>query len=156
MILAGSVGLEALTFTGGATVGLHLKFEVSGKVQCIGDFRERAAMFDHTVRGALSRPHNSRAPGSATLDHARVRDSNAAQGNTQDMEATSVNLSRKECQGCSETRRPSRPASRIQSSGAIVTPQPWIQLAGGYARWCIGVRIGYSCPGTRNGPSGSQ
>ncbi len=59
---------------------------------------------------------------------------NAAQGNTQDMEATSANLLRKECQGCSEARRPSRPASRIQSSGAIVTSQPWIQLTGGYAR----------------------
>ncbi len=28
--------------------------------------------------------------------------SNAARGNTQDMEATSVNLFRKECQGCIE------------------------------------------------------
>ncbi len=53
---------------------------------------------------------------------------------TQDMEATSANLLRKECQGCSEARRPSRHASRIQSSGAIVTSQPWIQLTGGYAR----------------------
>ncbi len=50
-------------------------------------------------------------------------------------------LLRKECQGCSETRRPSRPAPRIQSSGAIVTSQPWILLTGGYARWgaeCLG------------------
>jgi hypothetical protein len=45
-----------------------------------------------------------------------------------------ANLLRKECQGCSEARRPSRPASRIRSSGAIVTSQPWIQLTGGYAR----------------------
>ncbi len=63
----------------------------------------------------------------------RARGSNAAKGNTQDMEATSENLFRKECQGCSETRRPSRPASRIQTSGAIVTFEPWIQLTGGYA-----------------------
>ncbi len=97
-------------------------------------FRERAAIFYHTVRGALSPPHTSRAPGFATQDHAQARDSNAAQGNTQDMEATSGNVLMKECQGCSETRRPSRPASRIQSSGAIVTSQSWIQLTGGYAR----------------------
>ena len=101
------------------------------------DFRVRAAIFDHTVRGALSPPHTSRAPGFATQDHARARDSNAAQGNTQDMEATLANLLRKECQGCSEARRPSRPAPRIQSSEAIVTSQPWIQLTGGYARWVI-------------------
>jgi hypothetical protein len=92
------------------------------------DVRERAAIFDHTVRGALSPPHTSRAPGFATKDQASARDSNAAQRNTQDMEATLANLLRKECQGCSETRRPSRPASRIQSSGTIVTSQPWIQL----------------------------
>jgi hypothetical protein len=98
------------------------------------DFRERAAIFDHTVRGALSPPHTSRAPGFAAQDHARARDSNAAQGNTQDMEATLANLLRKECQGCSEARRPSRPAPRIQCFGAIVTSQPWIQLTGGYAR----------------------
>jgi hypothetical protein len=52
------------------------------------------------------------------------------------MEATLANPLRKECQGCSEARRPSRPASRNQSSGAIVTSQPWIQLTGGYARRC--------------------
>ncbi len=92
-----------------------------------------AAIFNHTLRGALSPPHTSRAPGFATQDRDQARDSNAAQGNTQDVEATSANLLRKECQGCSEARRPSRPASRIQSSGAIVTTQPWIQLTGGYA-----------------------
>ncbi len=100
------------------------------------DFRERAAIFYHAVRGALSPPHTSRAPGLATQDHAQVRDSNAAEGNnTQDMAVTSANLFKKECQGCRETRRPSCPASRIQSSGAIVTSQPWIQMTGGYARW---------------------
>ncbi len=41
------------------------------------DFRERAATFNHGVRGALSPPHTSRAPGYATQDHARGRDSNA-------------------------------------------------------------------------------
>ncbi len=97
------------------------------------DFRERAAIFDHTVQGAFSPPHTSRAPGFATQDHAQARDSNAVQGNTQAMEATFANLLRKECRGCNETRRPSRPASRIQSSGAIVTSQPWIQLTGGVA-----------------------
>ncbi len=66
------------------------------------DSHERAAFFDHTVRGALSTPHTSRAPGFATQDHARARDFNTAQGNTQDMEATLANLLRKECQGCSE------------------------------------------------------
>ncbi len=92
-------------------------------------------MFDHTVRGALSPPHTARAPGFATQDHARARVSNAAQGDTQDMEATLANLLRKECLGCSEIRGPCRPTSRIQSSWAIVTSQPWIQLTGGYARW---------------------
>ncbi len=91
------------------------------------DFRERAAILDHTVRGVLSPPYTSRALGFATQDHAQARDSNAAQGNTQDMKATLAILLRKECKGCNETRRPSRPASRIpsQSSGAIVTSQPW-------------------------------
>ncbi len=108
------------------------------------DFRERATIFDHTVpnsvvvpsRGVLSPPHTPReGVGLTTQDHARSRDSNAAQGNIQDMEATLPNLFRKECQGCSEVRRPSRPAPHIQSSGASVTSQPWIQLTGGYARW---------------------
>jgi hypothetical protein len=97
-------------------------------------FREFAAIFYHNVRGALSPPHTSSAPGFAAQDHARVQDSNAAQGDTQDMEATLVNLKGMECHGCSEARRPSRPASRIQSPGAIVTLQPWIQLTGGCAR----------------------
>ncbi len=101
------------------------------------DFRERAAIFDHNLRGALSPPHTSRAPGFATQDQASARDSNAAQGNTQDMEATLANPLRKEWQGCSEARRPSRPTPRFQSSGAIVTSQPWIQVTGGYARWLI-------------------
>jgi hypothetical protein len=70
-------------------------------------FRERAAIFDHTVQGALSPPKTSRAPGSATQDHDRALDSNAAKGNTQDMRATLENLFRKECQGCSEAKRPS-------------------------------------------------
>ncbi len=77
------------------------------------DFREVAAIFDHTVRSALSHPRTSRAPGFTTPDHAYVRDSNAAQGNTQDMEAISANQSRKECHDCIEARRPGRPASRI-------------------------------------------
>ncbi len=68
------------------------------------DFRERAAIFDRTARGALSTPHTSRAPGFATQDHAQARDSNAAQSNTQDIEATSANLFRKECQGCTKAR----------------------------------------------------
>ncbi len=114
---------------------------------CQIDFRERGAIFDHTVRGALSPPHTSRAPGFGTKDQASARDSNAAQGNTSliafakvasmswvYMEATLANLLRKECQGCSKARRPSRPASRIQFSGAIVASQPWFQLTGGYAR----------------------
>ncbi len=97
-------------------------------------FCYRPAIIDHTVRATFSTPHASRATEFATQDHARARNSNAAQGNTKDTEATSANLLRKKCQGCSEARRPSCPASRIQSSGAIVTSQPWIQLTGGYAR----------------------
>ena len=40
--------------------------------------------FDHTVRGALSPPHTSRALGSTPQGHARDRDSRAALGNPQD------------------------------------------------------------------------
>ncbi len=61
------------------------------------NFRERAVIFDHTVRGAFSPPQASKAPGFATQDHAQARDLNAAQGNTQDMEANLKNLLRKEC-----------------------------------------------------------
>jgi hypothetical protein len=66
------------------------------------EFCEHAAIFDHTVRGALSPPHTSRALGFVTQDHAQARDSSAAQSNTRDMKATSANLLRKECQSCSE------------------------------------------------------
>jgi hypothetical protein len=82
----------------------------------------------------LPTPQGRRDSQLRTMPRARVSD--AAQGNTQDTEATLANLLRRECQGCSEARRPSRPASRIQSSGAFVTSQPWIQLTGGYAR-CV-------------------
>ncbi len=58
------------------------------------DFCERAAILDHTYQGALSPPHISRTPGFATKDQASARDSNAAQGDTQDMEAASANLFR--------------------------------------------------------------
>ncbi len=63
------------------------------------DFRERsAAILDHIVRAALSPPLTSGEPGLTTQDHAQVRGSNAAPGNTKDMEAASANLFRKECQ----------------------------------------------------------
>ncbi len=53
----------------------------------------------------------SLSPSSATQDHSRApwRDSNAAQSHTQDLWATAPNKFRKECQGCSEDRRPSHP-----------------------------------------------
>jgi hypothetical protein len=98
------------------------------------DSRERAAILDHTARDDLSLPRTSRLPSFVTQHHTQARDSNAAQGNTQHMEATSKNLFRKEFQGSSETRRPSLPAPRIQSSGAIVTSLPWIELTGGFAQ----------------------
>ncbi len=59
----------------------------------LGDFRVPAAFF---VRGALSRPHTSRAPGFACQKHAQARDSDAAQGNAQGMEATLATLFRNE------------------------------------------------------------
>ncbi len=37
------------------------------------DFRERAAIFDHTVWGALSPPHTSRAPGIAIQDNLKTK-----------------------------------------------------------------------------------
>jgi hypothetical protein len=55
-------------------------------------FRVRAAnhLRPH-CSGCPFYPHTSRAPpGFATQDHAQARDSNAARGNTQDMEATSA------------------------------------------------------------------
>ncbi len=91
-----------------------------------------------------SRPHWSGCPcpsphlkgaGFAAQDLARVRDSNAAQGSTQDMRATLAESIEKEGQGCNEAPRPSQPAPRAPSSRAIVTSQPWIQLTGGCARW---------------------
>ncbi len=122
-------------FIGCAPLILFLSFSGASirnppqQVQNQGDFRDCAVIVDHTVQGALPPPRtSSRTPGFATQDLAQARDSNAAQCNNQDMEATSVNQLRKECQGCSEARRPSCPAPRIQSSGAIVTSQPWTQL----------------------------
>ncbi len=76
---------------------------------------ERAAIFDHTVRSALfSSPHLKGA--GCAKQH-----TGSAQGNTQDMEATLANLLREEPQGCSEARRPPRPAPRIKSSEPTVT-----------------------------------
>ncbi len=80
----------------------------------------RVAFFDHDVRGAYSTLQNSIAQGFGIQDHARAQDSNAAEGNTKNMEATSADLLRKVCQVCSETIRPSRPALQLQPSGAIV------------------------------------
>ncbi len=71
-------------------------------------------------------PTPSRATGFATQDHAQAQNLNAAQGNTQDMEANWANLFKKECQGCSDAQTPPRPAPRIQPPEAIVTSQPWI------------------------------
>ncbi len=53
---------------------------------------------------------------------ARARDLSDAQGSIQDMGATSANRLRKECPGCGEARRPSRPAPRVQSSGEALDP----------------------------------
>ncbi len=90
--------------------------------------------------------------GSTSQDHARKRDStNAARGNTQDMEAKSANLFWKECQGCNEARRTNFPALRIRSSGAIVTSQPWIQLTGCYARWKPCLSESFQPPGDHSG-----
>ncbi len=44
------------------------------------DIRERASILDYSVRGALLPPHTS--------GHVQARDSDAAQRNIQDMEAT--------------------------------------------------------------------
>ncbi len=76
----------------------------------LNDFRVRTAILDCTIRDALSPPQTERALGFAAQDHTQVQDSNAAQGNIQEMETTSVNLFRKERQpeGCSSLRT-SRP-----------------------------------------------
>ncbi len=51
----------------------------------IQHFHERAAISDHTIRGALqvSHTHTLRAPVSAAQEHSRVRDLSAAQDHTQ-------------------------------------------------------------------------
>ncbi len=59
--------------------------------RAILDFRVHAAILDNTVRRALFLPA-SRAPSFATQNDAQVTDSNAAQGNSHDMEAPSANL----------------------------------------------------------------
>ncbi len=60
-----------------------------GWLGCEGlHFRVRAIIFDHTVQDAISPTNTSRAPGFATQECDRVQDSNAAPGNTQDIEAT--------------------------------------------------------------------
>ncbi len=58
-------------------------------------FRVRVAVFDHTVRGALFFPHNSRALGLATEAHARLGDRylRAALGNSQDKRQLQQTLS---------------------------------------------------------------
>ncbi len=61
------------------------------------EFRVRAALFDHTVRGILSLPHTSSALDSATQGHVSVWDSSAL-GIQQRMEATWANTVRKGCQ----------------------------------------------------------
>ncbi len=50
---------------------------MSARLHAGHNFRERAAILDYTVRGALSPPQTSRAPSFATQEHARMRDSNA-------------------------------------------------------------------------------
>ncbi len=73
------------------------------------DFRERAAIFDHNCSGCpFPSPHLK----GARLRNAGPRpsrDSNAAKGNTQDMDATLANLLRKECQGCKEAEGQAAP-----------------------------------------------
>ncbi len=105
----------------------------------IFDFRERAAIFDPTVRlfgmpFPLPTPQGRRDSQFRTMPNREIRMLRDAT-NTQDMEAISANLFRKKFQDCSETRGQSRPTPLVQSSGAIVTSQAWIQLTGGYARW---------------------
>ncbi len=61
---------------------------------CQDMFFLNAAIFP----GAPSPPHTPRAPSSNTQHNARVRDSNVAHGNIQDLDATSENLLCKQCQ----------------------------------------------------------
>ncbi len=100
----------------------HLLIFVS--VLASTDFRVRVAILDHTVRGAFSPPHTASAPGFATQDHAQARDSNAAQSDTQDKEATLANLFGKECQGCGggPKAKPPRPTASIFRSDGLQTP----------------------------------
>ncbi len=77
------------------------------------DYREQAAMFDCTVRGAPR--HTSTSPGSLPQYRAQALDSSAAplecpgHKDTQDVEATSAKLFREECQECGEAQRPCQP-----------------------------------------------
>jgi hypothetical protein len=93
-------------------------------------FRERIALLDHTVRGALSPPHTARALGSATQGHSRDRDSRAALGNPQKKRHIRQTYS----------GRSARDATRPESQAAYSIFRchchlpAMILLAGGYAR----------------------
>ncbi len=64
-------------------LNMYANFYSQNNLHSQNNFQARAAVFDHTVRGALSPP---RVLDSATHAHAQVQDSRAALDNTQDME----------------------------------------------------------------------
>ncbi len=89
------------------------------------DFRVCAALFDHTVRGALFPLHASRALGPATQGQSgtcpRPRFEGCA-GQPSGQEAPSANFFRKECQGCNEAWKPSCPAPQFNNPRQLSPP----------------------------------
>ncbi len=91
-------------------------------------------MFDHTVRGALSPPHTSRAPGFATQDHAQAQDSNA---DARQHPGHGGHFGKPIKEGVPGLQRgPKARPPRLTYSilRSDCHSQPWIQLTDGYAR----------------------
>ncbi len=86
-------------------------------------FRVHSALFDHTVRGALSPLHTSRVLGSATKGQSRDRDSRAALRNPLDKRHIRRIYSGRSARVA--TRPESQAAPPHKSSETIVTSQPW-------------------------------
>ncbi len=78
------------------------------------------AAFDHTVRGALSPPHTSRALESASEGQARDRDSRAALGNPQDTSHILLTYSRR-----IGLRRGPKAKLPCPTPSIFRTSQPW-------------------------------
>ncbi len=104
------------------------------------DFRVRAAILNHSLGRPFPFPHLKGAGLCNLGPHLSARFEKMLREATLRTWRPLRQIYQGRCQGCSEARRPPRPAPRIQSSSASVTSQPWIQLTCGYALWSHGCR----------------